>query len=479
MRRPAAILELCALALLALAAPARAQRAVVLDFDGDAGGKLRTQVVEALAAAGKVALVPSRDFKSAALRKGFSTSRKDPRDMIRAVAKPLGLDAVVDGAVRSGELHVVIYDPAGAELWSRDIPLRRARLDEETAQRLAAAIAAATAPAPAEPPPPPLRTIPPDTTAGTGTAGTGTATGTTTTGTATRPPPPPPPPRPEPPRENPPAYEANLPPAFEELPRPDLVRFTLSGHTLWRNYCARPAVTSCREWSTLDPRPTGETQDFISDIPYSGVLAELEAFPLAPVQNPWVSGIGFGGSYGAGFSLTTVRVSTPTSTTDEKQVLSTDTSFSAHAMYRVHFAVGGPRFWSYAGARLGVQGRLFNVDPQAVEPVAGSHRVYAYAGLDFGMKLTPLIDVEAGVWYLFDPHAGQEDLVPYGTSVTAVGLGAELGVRGDLWGPVGYSVRGHFSGYGDRFSGAGLRWAQGGAAEEIYLSVSWGLFVKY
>jgi hypothetical protein len=271
----------------------------------------------------------------------------------------------------------------------------------------------------------------------------------------------------------------NLPPAFEELPRPDLVRFTLSGHTLWRNYCARPAVTSCREWSTLDPRPVGETQDFISDIPYSGVLAELEAFPLAPVQNPWVSGIGFGGSYGAGFSMTTVRVSTPTSTTDEKQVLSTDTAFAAHAMYRVHFALGGPRLWSYAGARFGVQGRLFNVDPQAVEPVAGSHRVYPYGGLDLGMRFLPQLTVEASVWYLFDPHAGQEDLVPYGSTVRGLGLGAELGVRGDLWGPVGYSVRGHFSAYGDRFVGAGLRWAQGGVAEEIYVSASWGLFVKY
>jgi len=481
------------LALLALSAPARAQRAVVLEFDGDPGGKLRTQVVDALTAAGKVALIPSRDFKSAALRKGFSPSRKDPREMIKAVAKALQVDAVLAGTVTIGELNVVIYDAAGAELWSRDIPLRRGRLEDDTAKRLAAAIAAATKPAPPEPPPPPLRTIPPDTTTGTGTgtAETGTSTGTgtgTTAGTGTstgtvavnRSPPPPPPPR-ERPREppRPPPSDDNLPPAFEELPRPDLVRFTLSGHTLWRNYCARPAVTSCREWSTLDPRPIGETQDFISDFPYSGVLAELEAFPLAPVQNPWVSGIGFGGSYGAGFSMTTVRVSTPSSTTDEKQVLSTDTSFSAHAMYRVHFAVGGPRFWSYAGARLGVQGRLFNVDPQAVEPLAGSHRVYAHAGLDFGMRFTPLVNVEAAVWYLFDPHAGQEDLVPYGTTVTALGLGAELGVRGELWGPLGYSVRGHFSGYGDRFTGAGLRWAQGGAAEEIYLSVSWGLFVKY
>jgi len=248
VRRPAAILELCALALLALSMPARAQRAVVLDFDGDPGGKMRTQVVEALTAAGKVALIPSRDLKSAALRKGFSTSRKDPREMIKAVAKSLQLDAVLAGTVTIGELNVVIYDAAGAELWSRDIPLRRGRLEEDTAKRLAAAIAAATKPAAPEPPPPPLRTIPPDTTTGTGTAETGTSTGTgtgTTTGTSTgtgtvavnRPPPPPPPPR-ERPREppRPPPSDDNLPPAFEELPRPDLVRFTaatgrIAGHS--------------------------------------------------------------------------------------------------------------------------------------------------------------------------------------------------------------------------------------------------------
>jgi hypothetical protein len=160
-------------------------------------------------------------------------------------------------------------------------------------------------------------------------------------------------------------------------------------------------------------------------------------------------------------------------------VLSTDTSFAAHAMYRVYFPLGGARFWSYAGARGGVQGRLFNVDPQAVEPVAGSHRVYPYAGLDLGVRFMPQVNVEASCWYLFDPHAGQEDLVPYGDSVRGLGIGAELGVRGDLWGPVGYSVRGHLSAYGDTFSGTGLRWAEGGAAEEIYLSVSWGLFVRY
>jgi hypothetical protein len=450
-----------ALILLALSAPAHAQRVVVLELDGDPGDKVRTQVIDALISAGKVALVPVRDFRQAALRKGFSAARRDPREAIRAVAKPLGLAAVVDGSVRAGEAHLVIYDPAGAELWSRDLPVRRGRLDGDTAQRLAAAIAAATAPAPPEPPPPPLRTLPPD-----------PEPPSPDTGTATRPPPPPPPP---PARQPPPPSRAvtdALPPAFEELPRPELIRFTLSGQTLWRNYCARPSVKSCREWGLLDPRPVGETQDFISDLPYSGVLAELEAFPLASLLNPWVNGLGFGGSYGAGFSMTIVRVSTPTSTTDERQVLSTDTSFAAHAMYRVYFALGGARLWSYAGARAGVQGRLFNVDPQAVEPVAGSHRVYPYLGLDLGVRFIPQVNVEASCWFLADPHAGQEDLVPYGASVRGLGIGAELGVRGDLWGPLGYSVRGHFSGYGDAFSGTGLRWADGGAAEEIYLSVS-------
>lgn len=51
--------------------------------------------------------------------------------------------------------------------------------------------------------------------------------------------------------------------------------------------------------------------------------------------------------------------------------------------------------------------------------------------------------------------------------------------RGDLKGPPGYSVRGHLSGYGDVLGGAGLRWAEGGVAEELYISVTWGLFVRY
>ncbi|HVE84370.1 MAG TPA: hypothetical protein VND93_16055 [Myxococcales bacterium] len=465
--RRATLLPLLALALLVTASPARAQRVVVLEFDGDPGDKLRTQVVEALTAAGKVALVPVRDFRQAAARKGFSGARAQRRESIKAVARSLGLDAVVDAVARGSDLHVVISDPAGQELWSRDIPLRRGLLAEDNPQRLASAIAAAAAPSGPEPPPPPLRTLPQDT---------------------SPPPPPPPPPNnaarpPPPPREPPPPppeVASALPPAFEEMPHPDLVRFTLSGHTIWRNYCARPSVTSCREWAQLDPRPVGETQDFVPDIPYSGLMAELEAFPMSSILNPWVNGIGFGGHYGAGFSMTTVRVSTPTSTTTDKQVLSTDTSFAAHAMYRVYFALGGARgFWSYAGLRAGVMGRLFDVDPEAVVPVAGSHRVYGMAGLDLGVRFAPAACVEAAVWYFHDPHAGQQDLVPYGQSVRGRGLGAELGIRGELAGPLGYMVHGHFAGYADVFSGAGLRWANGGAAEELYFSVTWGLYLKY
>ncbi|HZN94722.1 MAG TPA: hypothetical protein VFB81_18535 [Myxococcales bacterium] len=466
MSSGAAIVRLAALALLAVAGPARAQRAVVLEFDGDPGDRLRSQVIDTVVGAGKVALIPVRDFRQAAARKGFGGARAERREAIKAVARSLQLDVVVDAAVRGGEVRVVLFDPAGQELWSRDLPLRRGRLDDDTAKRLATAIAIAAVPPPGEPPPPPLRTIPDETPP----VGPGPGTGT-----GARPPPPPRREPPPPPR----AVEDALPPAFEELPRPDLVRFALSGHTIWRNYCARPAVRTCRQWALIEPRPVGETQDFISDIPYSGVLAELQLFPLSSVQNQWVNGIGLGGSYGAGFSMTRVRVSTPTSTTEERTVLSTDISFSAHAMYRVYFALPGPRFWCFAGARGGVQGRLFSVDPDAVVPVAGSHRAYGFAGVDLGIRFTPLWNVEGSVWYLHDPHAGQEDLVPFGTTVSGRGIGAELGVHGDVWGPVGYAVRGRFAGYGDVFRGPGLRWVDGGAAEELYLSVTWGAFVRY
>lgn len=448
-----------------LAAPAFAQRGVILEFDNDPGNRLRAQLVDQLIAQNRVTLLALREYRDAAARKGFTGARANRPDAVKAVSRALQLNVAVGASVRGSEVRVRIVDGTGAELWSRDIPLRRGLLTEDNAARLATAIAIAATPSsapPQQPPPPPP---PPD---------------------DVPPPPvtPPPPPvtdaRPPPP---PPAgtldSEPMLPPAFEELPRPQLVHITLAGNTVWRSYCARPGVSNCREWSRLDPRPIGETQDFLPDIPYSGILTELQFFPMARLRNPWLNGIGFGGMYGAAFSMTVVRISTPTSTTDDRTVLSTDTSFAAHLLYRYHFLVGGPRFWSYAGLRAGVMGRLFDVDVDATAPLAGSHRLYPVGGFDLGMRFAPWIGVDASVWYFHDPHAGVQDLVPYGTAVTGRGIGVELAVTGDLWGPFGYSVHGRMAGYADLFSGLGLRWPDGGAAEELYLSVSWGLTAKY
>jgi hypothetical protein len=96
-----------------------------------------------------------------------------------------------------------------------------------------------------------------------------------------------------------------------------------------------------------------------------------------------------------------------------------------------------------------------------------------------GLRIAPLFSLEGSVVYLHDPRASADDLRPFGTAVTARGISADLGVRGDLWGPIGYSVKGHLSGFGDVITGSGLRWPTGGAAEELYLSVSWGVFLHY
>jgi hypothetical protein len=78
----------------------------------------------------------------------------------------------------------------------------------------------------------------------------------------------------------------------------------------------------------------------------------------------------------------------------------------------------------------------------------------------------------------------------YGTSVSSLGWAAELGVAGDIWGPLGYSARFRLEHYIDRFEGEGTRrgWTPGrvpgmpelsGVAEETYSSILVGVTASW
>ncbi len=141
-RPPIAALALTALLVgsAALAAP----RVAVLELEGDRGGRLRGQLEDALAAAGKVELVSQKRYRDAAARKGLrGKAGLDPAS-IPTVAPALSLSAVVTGEV-GAKFAIRILDAAGAQLWTKELPVVQGKVSDDHARRLAAAIAAAAA----------------------------------------------------------------------------------------------------------------------------------------------------------------------------------------------------------------------------------------------------------------------------------------------------------------------------------------------
>ena len=482
---------------LAAVAPGlvRAEQVAVLELPGDVRDQVRGQILEALAEAGAVQVVPSHKYRDYAEHKGFRGPRLASDAAIRVVAPKLKLDAVVAGEV--GERFTIrIFDAKGELVWTKDLPLTHRRLSAENAKRLAAAIAVAAHPpepaqagaepvAPALPPPgagvPEAVASAPD--AGTPTAAPEAAVAPTAT-----------------PGGNPapgPAAASAIPiagpsasPALPPVPpahptasaswRLPLLAAYLTGSTNWRGYCARPGVNSCAQWDALPEgtQPAGETVNFTALIPYAGYMLHAEAFP-AGSASAWWAGFGVVGGFAQAFSLTTVTIRTPSGSTPDRSVASVDLGWAADAAYRYPFELGGDRLPAYAGLRAGIRGHDFNVDPDTGILLGGSHRRFAAFGLEGGIALARMAKVDLAGFFFLNPRPGEEELSKYGTSVKSLGFGAEASLTGEVWGPLGYAVRFSLEGYGDVFSGAGTRWASGGATQEIYGTLYWGVTARY
>ncbi|MGZ3459445.1 MAG: hypothetical protein ACXU86_13190 [Archangium sp.] len=258
----------------------------------------------------------------------------------------------------------------------------------------------------------------------------------------------------------------------------------------WRKYCARPGVTSCAEYEALPPEQrVGDTTDFTPDVPYAGVSVQAEVFPLSH----WPSllrGVGLTVGYQRSFARTEVKVSTPTGSTPERRVYATDTAYGAMLAYRYFFDLGkeGTSMWGYGGVRLGALGREFDVDESVEAPLPVAHRFYPAVGLDVSVPLMRAVRIEGAGQVFFRPDPGHSfggggngsriaEVSDYGESVKSLGWAADLGVAGDLWGPLGYSARFRLEHYVDHFSGQGVRrgWSEGGVAEDTYSSIVVGV----
>ncbi len=494
---------------------AHAQSVTVLAFSGDRNARVRGQVYTALFRAKKAKLIPIQRYKAIAAKHGFKGGRAMTIEALTEVAPILKIDAVVEGTVEE-TFFVRILDAGGNELWAKDLPLKKGLISRLNARRLAAAVYTAakiaakapktlepaspdelkpteveeppkleTEPAPSAPvskdSPPLPKIVPPDPPKNETAkqrarrqraemAESHTATGA----------------------ERQPKDEAEAEAEKAEHSRkaphigPKLITVQLAGVTTWRSYCARPGVTSCGAYDALpvDQQPAGERVDFRADVPYLGIGGAVELFPFARSEG-WIKGIGLGGSYSRGFSLTRVSVSAVgTSTGEGEEVVSVDQAYSIYLAPRWYYGRGKNRqrpLVGYVGGRLGISGRDFEVDPSAAVALPGSHRSYPVIGVDGAFPLLKQLRLEAGASLFIKPNAGQEERALYGAQVSSNGFGLEAGAAGDLWGPFGYALKLRYSIFNDQFSGGGSRWVgvNSGAARETYVSFIWGLTTHY
>lgn len=483
MRLPA----LLALSLLSSTA-ALAQKVVVLELDGDAQNKLRTQIENAVKLAGVVELVPLKTYRDAATKRKLRGAAAMTPVGVARVSRLIPLDAAVGGEVTESTYNVVIYDRAGQELWTKSLAVKRGLLSEDFAAKLARAIAAAaeqgaaraTTPAPTEETPveeTPVSTSEPEVV---------------------------PTPTPEPEMRDEDLYGGPKKKAAPRLPVP-LVRVWLAGTTTWRSQCLRPGVTNCKEYDLAQVQPTGITIDFTATVPYLGVALNADVFPLAFLDNLVLQGFGVLIGFQYGQSQTRIVEETPQGQGPDKIVKSDDLGLALQLAWRYHFKAGYgeslPVGWvqpvGWVGLRGGLQSRSFLIDATAGTSLPSSDRVYPTGlgfpviGLDASVPIAKYFRIEAGLSYFFNPRTAPEQIVGYGNlndttgGATATGWALEGGFAGDLWGPLGYILRVRHFAFADRYYGQGQKWTVcndlqcGGAGEESLTSIIWGVTATF
>jgi len=455
------------LAVLLFTSAASAQQVVVLELQNDKSGKLRRQVEKALQESGSVTVVSLRDYKAAAAKKKLKGARAMTPRAVAVTAKALGLDGAVGGSVGKS-LRLQILDSSGAVQSARRFSLHRGLLSTRDARRFAETVAQTLAPKKPEPAPAPKEVAPP-----------------------------PPKSESEIEKENrvreelaeahtvndikppPPAPPASVVRAKAQRTGPRVLNAQITGTTTWRSYCSRPGFSSCSQYNAVDPtqRPPGDTVDFKAQIPYMGFSLAVELFPFAEWDS-LVRGLGLLASYERGYSQTNVNVLTSAGDLTTRQVYAADSAITALLAFRYFFTLGREEpLVGFAGVHGGFGTRRFDVDANALSAAVrlpGSHRNYPVVGLDVTIPVFKFLRVEGTGNYFINPKPIASEVTPYGASASASGWGGEIGLSGDVWGPLGYLVRFRYERYTDQFSGTGSSWQSGGAAEESYAGIFWG-----
>lgn len=467
-----AVVSLC---VLLMSFWARAEQGVtVLELIGDRRDAVRGQLERSLQAKGSE-VVKGKLYETRARRLGFRGGEAYTDAAIAALSRELGLAATVRGAVSGPTLTVKVMSTSGSLLGTESYPLKKGKLSQKDAIRAAEAILTTLRGAAAEVVPqesmeaarsaaskpqgvPPRSSATADALASSG-AGTAEPTAKVMAVPAV------------PGEEAPPVKT----PAPMMGPRWISVRF--GGATTWRSYCAVPGIASCGQLESqpVEERP-GNYLLFGTPSPYSGLSAELDVFPLVLLGDTALKGLGVTAELSRRWSQVSVNGGGRGGTTS-----ATDMYGSLFGTYRFYFPLSftATPLPAFVGLRGGVISRSFEVAEEYQVLLPKMSRTHASLGLDVSVTLTRLARVEAGFLYFIRPRPGQEQKERYGPEVSSSGFGLEVGVSGDLFGPLDYGIRYRFQKYADTFSGAGTDWTEGGISQESSSGLTWTLGASF
>jgi hypothetical protein len=483
--------------LVLVASSAWAQKVVVLELDGDMNNRLHAQIEGAIRKAGAVELVSLEKYKENAAKKRLNGGAAMTPVGVTRTAKLMKLDAAVAGEVSGNTYKVVIYDALGQELWTKSLPLKRGVLSDDFSVKLARAIAAAAeqgaaranvTPNASDDPgatAPPTSTPPVTENEGLDLTDTGPTSGAKPAAASTV--------------VEDPARDADL--DAESVAKrhghfgPQVFRAKAGIAMTWRAQCLRPGpttLTSCKAYDAITPKPLGIQIDFAGSVPYAGFNGDVEIFPFARFEpgseyaNRAIQAIGVVGNFGYGVSTTKIVEATDQGTGPEKIIQSTDLAWAVRLAYRYHFGMGlgDPQGTGYAGLHAGLQGRSFNIDPNAGVSLPSSQRTFFTAlGFEGALPIARFFRIEASVSLFLAPKVGADQIAGYGNAtditggVVSSGFGFEAGFAGEIIGPLGYHVRAKYNSFHDQYYGQGRKWTVcnesqcGGVGEETYTSI--------
>ncbi|MCL2625612.1 MAG: hypothetical protein FWD46_02175 [Cystobacterineae bacterium] len=462
-----------------------AQQVVVLEFQGDVGGRLGKQMEDALWEYESLKPMPRQAFMREALKAG-SAEIKTAAGFARAASHVKEVSIAVWGRVGGGSVEIFIWDKAGHQLWSRHLPLEGGLLTQALSQRLAKAIVVAVhvqnedEAAPPEKETQPLKPqVASPKKAGEPKQGAiAEIPSLDFSASEELHPPPPPPQQQQPPPSS--SLSSTPPPAASPSPsRARFLRVHLLGNVSWHSLCARPGVDSCGAFDRMPlPRPTGTTMGFSSGA-YGGMSLQVEYFPLAlHTLSAWKGlGLRLEGGFGQATKdfVSEADILLPQRTVQEFH-------WSAEVLYRYFFLEPSSNgIGLHASLSIGYAGKDFL---NKGLPPPNVRRRSMEMGLDAELALLSYLRLGCYANIFIQPKPGDSIARAYGE---ASSFGYRLGgtLSGKIYGPLSYRLEVAWNAYKDTFSSASREWPAcnesqcGGVVQETYLSLRGGLQLEF